>query len=122
MEDAAHAFGAAYKGRMIGTLSDFTSFSFHEVKNLTSFGEGGLLTTNIDDFREDMKRARFFGLDFTNPIENWLYNVTALPGRDELFVAGNHSTTEIQALGRAIADQTLRWHTRSAKIGSPIPQ
>ena len=40
LEDAAHAFGAMYKGRKIGTIGDFAAFSFHEVKNITSFGEG----------------------------------------------------------------------------------
>jgi len=99
LEDAAHAFGATYKGRMIGTIGHFTAFSLHEVKNITSFGEGGLLTTTLDNFRGYMKRARFFALDFTNPISHWLYNVTALPGKYGPFVAGNCSTTEIQALG-----------------------
>lgn len=41
--DAAHAFGARWRGRMIGSVADFTSFSFHAVKNLTT-GEGGALT------------------------------------------------------------------------------
>ncbi|MDD2628283.1 MAG: DegT/DnrJ/EryC1/StrS family aminotransferase [Clostridia bacterium] len=41
--DAAHSFGAEYKGNKIGNVADFTSFSFHAVKNLTT-GEGGALT------------------------------------------------------------------------------
>jgi len=99
LEDAAHAFGASYKGKKIGTIADFTAFSFHEVKNNTSFGEGGLLTTNVEAFRPEMKRARFLGLDFRQQIKNWLYDITALPGKYEPFVAGNCSATEIQALG-----------------------
>ena len=43
MADAAHAFGATWKGRMIGSIADFSSFSFHAVKNLTT-AEGGALT------------------------------------------------------------------------------
>ena len=43
MADAAHAFGARWKGRMVGEIADFTSFSFHAVKNLTT-AEGGALT------------------------------------------------------------------------------
>ena len=35
LEDAAHAFGAMYKGKKIGTIGDFAAFSFHEVKNIT---------------------------------------------------------------------------------------
>lgn len=40
--DAAHALGAAYRGRKVGTIADFSSFSFHAVKNLTT-AEGGCL-------------------------------------------------------------------------------
>ncbi len=99
LEDAAHAFGAMYKGKKIGTLGDFASFSFHEVKNITSFGEGGIATTTIPGFGSEMKRARFFGTDFSKPIKDWLYNVTPIQGKEEPFVAVNYSTTEIQGLG-----------------------
>ncbi|MBR5841888.1 MAG: DegT/DnrJ/EryC1/StrS family aminotransferase [Bacteroidaceae bacterium] len=43
MADAAHAFGAQRKGLMCGEIADFTSFSFHAVKNLTT-AEGGAVT------------------------------------------------------------------------------
>ncbi len=43
MSDAAHAFGAQRRGKMCGEVADFTSFSFHAVKNLTT-AEGGALT------------------------------------------------------------------------------
>lgn len=48
--DAAHAFGARWHGKMCGEIADFTSFSFHAVKNLTT-AEGGALTwtVNADD-------------------------------------------------------------------------
>ena len=45
-EDAAHALGSTYHGRMIGSVADFTSFSFHAVKNFTT-AEGGCLTWNL---------------------------------------------------------------------------
>ena len=52
VDDAAHAFGAKWHGQMIGSVSDFTSFSFHAVKNFTT-AEGGALTwrsiNGIDD-------------------------------------------------------------------------
>lgn len=102
LEDAAHAFGALYKGRKVGTIGDFAGFSFHEVKNITSFGEGGILTTTIPGFASEMKRARFLGLDFSAPIKNWLYNITPIPGKEKPFVAGNSSTTEIQGLGLSL--------------------
>lgn len=41
--DAAHAFGASWKGKTVGSIADFSSFSFHAVKNLTT-AEGGALT------------------------------------------------------------------------------
>ena len=43
LADAAHAFGAKWHGKMCGSIADFTSFSFHAVKNLTT-AEGGALT------------------------------------------------------------------------------
>ncbi|MBC5622013.1 DegT/DnrJ/EryC1/StrS family aminotransferase [Butyricimonas hominis] len=43
LTDAAHAFGAKWHGKMCGEIADFTSFSFHAVKNLTT-AEGGALT------------------------------------------------------------------------------
>ena len=45
MADTAHAFGASRHGKMIGSVADFSSFSFHAVKNLTT-AEGGALTWN----------------------------------------------------------------------------
>lgn len=99
LEDAAHAFGGSYHGKMMGTIADFGAFSFHEVKNITSFGEGGILCTNIEAFKGDMRRARFLGTDFSRKIKDWLYDVTACQGWKKPFVAGNASTTEIQGLG-----------------------
>ncbi len=102
LEDAAHAFGAMYKGKKIGTIGDFAAFSMHEVKNITSFGEGGILTTTIPNFGDELKRARFLGLDFTCPIKDWLYNITPIQGKEAPFVPGNSSTTEIQGLGLSL--------------------
>ncbi len=51
IEDAAHAHGAAYKGRPAGSIGHFGSFSFQSSKNLTS-GEGGLITTSDDAYAE----------------------------------------------------------------------
>lgn len=48
LADAAHAFGAKWHGKMCGSIADFTSFSFHAVKNLTT-AEGGALTWRDHD-------------------------------------------------------------------------
>lgn len=52
MADAAHAFGARAKGKMCGQTADFTCFSFHAVKNLTT-AEGGAVTWNTIPGIED---------------------------------------------------------------------
>lgn len=44
--DCAHSFGASQKGKMAGEIADFSSFSFHAVKNFTT-AEGGALTWNL---------------------------------------------------------------------------
>jgi len=109
IEDAAHAFGGMYRGRMTGTIGHFGAYSFHEVKNINSFGEGGLLVTNLDA-GEDFSKCRFLGLDFTTTIPNWLYDVTPVRSlRGTWFVAGNHSSTEIQAV--ALLSQLKRIKT-----------
>lgn len=98
IEDAAHAFGALYKGRKIGTVGDFGGYSFHEVKNITSLGEGGLLVSN-SSLGEQFSKARFCGLDFSKQVKHWLYNVTALRDRFGNAVAPcNFSVTEAQAV------------------------
>lgn len=102
LEDAAHGFGGEYKGRKLGTIGDFGAYSFHEVKNITSFGEGGIVCSSIPGYGDEMKRARFLGLDFRAPIKDWLYNITPIPGKEELFVASNYSPTEIQGLGLSL--------------------
>jgi len=98
VEDGAHAFGSFYKGKAVGTIGDFGSFSFHEVKNITSCGEGGIVVTN-SDYGKDFAKARFGGFDIANPIDKWLYDVVVLKGKGGHYsVAGNHSSTEIQAV------------------------
>lgn len=61
IEDAAHAVGAEYKGRKIGSLSDMTEFSFHPVKHITC-GEGGIVTTNNEKLYEKLKLYRTHGI------------------------------------------------------------
>ena len=61
--DAAHAFGAQWHGRMVGSIADMSSFSFHAVKNLTT-AEGGALTWNIPgiDDEELYHQAQLYSL------------------------------------------------------------
>jgi perosamine synthetase len=50
VDDAAHAPGAAYRGRRIGGIADLTCFSFGSLKNMTTLGQGGMVTTDNDDY------------------------------------------------------------------------
>lgn len=52
LADTAHAFGAELKGKKVGNIADFSSFSFHAVKNFTT-GEGGALTWKSIDGVDD---------------------------------------------------------------------
>jgi perosamine synthetase len=98
VEDCAHAYGSFYKGKALGSIGDFGSFSFHEVKNITSGGEGGIVVTN-SDYGTEFPKARFGGFDIAHPIDKWLYDVVALKGEGGHYsMAGNHSSTEIQAV------------------------
>ena len=60
--DAAHAVGAAYKGRPIACLSEFTMFSFQAIKHITT-GDGGMLIMRDSRLAEKAKRIRWFGID-----------------------------------------------------------
>lgn len=79
VEDAAHAIPARYKGRMIGTLGDITCFSFYATKSLTT-GEGGMATTDNDEWAENMRISRLHGISrdawkrYTNE-GSWHYDV-----------------------------------------------
>jgi len=62
IEDAAHAVGAKYNGEYIGSISDFTMFSFQAIKHITT-GDGGMLTIKNHCLIEKAKRIRWFGID-----------------------------------------------------------
>lgn len=61
IEDAAHALGAVYKGRRIGSISDMTCFSFHPVKPITT-GEGGMVVTDDKDLYKRLLLFRSHGI------------------------------------------------------------
>jgi dTDP-4-amino-4,6-dideoxygalactose transaminase len=61
IEDAAHAAGAAFAGRMIGTVGAATAFSFYTIKNMTT-GEGGMLTTDDEQLAERVRRLSLHGM------------------------------------------------------------
>ena len=65
IEDAAHAIGASYKGKSIGTISPYTCFSFQAIKHVTS-GDGGMLCLCNEKDYEEAKRRRWYGIDRVN--------------------------------------------------------
>lgn len=61
VEDAAHAFGAVYHDKKIGTISDATVFSFYATKNITT-GEGGMITTDNTTLADSLRILRLHGI------------------------------------------------------------
>ena len=62
IEDAAQALGGKYNKQNIGTISDFTTFSFQAIKHITT-GDGGMLCIKDKKLIEKAKRIRWFGID-----------------------------------------------------------
>lgn len=81
IEDAAHALGATYRGRKIGTLHELTTFSFHPVKHITT-AEGGAVVTGDPNLAARMRAFRTHGIttDFRQRAEagSWVYEMVAL--------------------------------------------
>jgi perosamine synthetase len=61
VEDAAHALPTLYKGRLIGSIGDLTTFSFYATKGVTT-GEGGMITTEREDYAARVRRMSLHGL------------------------------------------------------------
>ncbi len=93
IEDAAHALGAQYRGRLIGALSDAAVFSFYPIKPITT-GQGGMLTTNDEALADQVRILSLHGLSKN------AWNRYAEGGSAEYQVLApgfNYSMTDIQA-------------------------
>ncbi len=83
IEDAAHAFPAYYKGKIVGSIGDITCFSFYATKTITT-GEGGMAVTDNDEWAERMRIMSLHGISkdawkrYTAE-GNWYYEIVA-PG------------------------------------------
>jgi dTDP-4-amino-4,6-dideoxygalactose transaminase len=62
IEDAAQAFGATWNGRPAGSLGDLAAFSFYPTKNLSAYGDAGLVTTGNDGFADRARILRVHGM------------------------------------------------------------
>lgn len=93
IEDGAHALGAEYKGRRVGSMGDMTTFSFHPVKHITT-GEGGAITTNSESIYKKLLLFRTHGItrdsnDLLNNDGSWYY--------EQQYLGFNYRITDIQA-------------------------
>ncbi|MBD2845814.1 UDP-4-amino-4,6-dideoxy-N-acetyl-beta-L-altrosamine transaminase [Paenibacillus sp. IB182496] len=93
IEDAAHALGALYKGRPVGSLADMTMFSFHPVKHITT-GEGGMIVTDNEAFYRRLLLFRNHGMtrdpqQLMKTDGPWYYEMQAL--------GFNYRMTDLQA-------------------------
>jgi perosamine synthetase len=91
IQDAAHSFGATYKGEKVGKLADMTMFSFHPVKHITT-GEGGLIVTDSEEYVEKLRLFRSHGITKDNMQKDegpWYYEMVDL--------GYNYRMTDIQA-------------------------
>lgn len=75
IEDACQAHGTVYKDRKIGSISDFTCFSFQAIKLMTT-ADGGMLTIKNQELLEKAKRMRWFGIDRSAKLEDtWDHDI-----------------------------------------------
>jgi len=97
MEDCAHTPGAEYKGRRAGSIGDFGCFSFHSLKNMTTLGEGGMITCNNDRYAEAIEKLRCMNLDhWKDQKDYWIpshFNVVDVDGK----WGSNYRMNEAQA-------------------------
>ncbi len=71
VEDAAHAIGAEYKGRLAGTFGRYAAFSFQAIKQITT-GDGGILVCANAHDHQAAYRGRWFGIDRANRVPSEL--------------------------------------------------
>ena len=98
IEDAAHALGADYKGKKIGSISDMTTLSFHPVKHITT-AEGGMVLTDNEELYRKLWLARTHGITRDTALmesgradEPWYY--------EQISLGYNYRITDVQcALG-----------------------
>lgn len=74
VEDACHAIQARYQGKAAGSLSDLGCFSFHPLKNLNVWGDGGIITTNSDELADKLRLMRNHGLVGRDECRMFAYN------------------------------------------------
>lgn len=83
LEDCAHAHGAAYKGRPAGSIGDVGCFSFHSLKNMSTCGEGGMITTRHEEYEQEIGMLRCMNLtDWNEKITEFQFGGTQIVKRE----------------------------------------
>lgn len=113
IEDAAHTFPSTYKGRMVGTISNVTCFSFYSTKTITT-GEGGMATTEDEALAERMRMMSLHGISKNA----WTrYTATGSWKYDILFPGYKYNMPDIAAaLGLAQLKKAEAFHRRRTEI------
>jgi dTDP-4-amino-4,6-dideoxygalactose transaminase len=113
IEDAAHAAGSSYRGRPVGSWSDFTCFSFYPIKNLTTI-EGGAVTTSQDRYVDRLRRLSLHGMDR----DAWKrYSAAGSPHWYVTEPGYKYNMTDIQAaVGLHQLDRSEDFNRRRAQI------
>ena len=76
IEDAAHALGASYNGKKIGSHSDYVCFSFQAIKHLTTVDGGAISTSRGQDEIDTIRKIKWFGLDRKFKGQKWSQDIT----------------------------------------------
>ena len=74
VEDACHAIQGEYKSKKCGSLGDLGCFSFHPLKNLNVWGDGGIITTSNEELANKLRLMRNHGLLNRNTCVEFAYN------------------------------------------------
>ena len=74
IEDSCHALQAEFNGKRCGNLGDIGCFSFHPLKNLNVWGDGGIVTTDNTDINQKLRLIRNHGLINRNTSVEFSYN------------------------------------------------
>jgi dTDP-4-amino-4,6-dideoxygalactose transaminase len=113
IEDAAHAIESSYKGRKIGNIGDATVFSFYVTKNIVT-GEGGMVTTNRQDWADRIKVLGLHGMGK----DAWKrYNDDGYRHYDVLYPGFKYNMMDIQAaIGVEQMKRVDAYHRRRQEI------
>ncbi|MBP6964171.1 MAG: DegT/DnrJ/EryC1/StrS family aminotransferase [Armatimonadetes bacterium] len=123
LEDCAHTPGAEYKGRKAGSIGDVGCFSFHSLKNMTTCGEGGMITTNRDDLVDPIEKLRCMNLEpWKDQTDYWVpshFNIVDVNGK----WGNNYRMNEIQAaVGRAQLRKLSMLNEKRREFGRRITE